>query len=754
LAGVGADLDLCRQARSLVEDLEMARRLQEARLQGTTISDQQHFDWIAKDAAYMAAFQDYGLNVDGLNPLAAAEQIRVRAIHRQLVAALEDWARTRRLMKADGAKQRLAVARAVDPDVLRNRLRDVLEPKDGVNLEEVVAAVPAEDWPVRSLELLGTVASDTSSGERVAALLVQAQQRHPDDFWINFTLGYLLNQLHPSQRAEPIRYYSIAVALRPQSPTAHVNLGISLARNGRVDDAIAEFREAIRLKNDYANAHGNLGVTLDQKGRLEETIDEYREAIRIDKDDPGFHLGLANALRKKGRLEESIAELREAIRLNTNYGEAHFNLALTLDQTGRHEEAIAEYREAVRVNTNNAKAHNNIGVVLAKKGHLDDAIAEYRKATLADPTYALAYINLGEALDDGGRPDEANAAYDEAIQVNKNNARVNKDNPEAHFRLGSALAKKGRKDEAMVAYREAIRVNRDHGEAHNRLGACLAEKGKAEEAIYEFREAIRVNDNDAEAHYHLGTALMHKGQLDQAIAKFHKAISIKKDYAEAHCNLGHILFKQGHFAEALREIKQGHEIGSKDSRWPYRSEQWVRTAELFVALESKLPTILKGEAQPADADESIMLAQMCQMYKGLYAAAARFYAEAFMAQPRLAEKLGSEGSRYDAACAAALAGCGQGKDADQTDDKERARLRQQALSWLQADLAAWQRVLKPQADKAGPLVREKMQHWLHDTDFTGVRDPDALAKLPEAESQEWQRLWRAVKNLRQRAEKQ
>src|SRR5207244_9715808 len=34
LAGVGADPDLRRQTRTLVEDLEMARRLQEARLQG------------------------------------------------------------------------------------------------------------------------------------------------------------------------------------------------------------------------------------------------------------------------------------------------------------------------------------------------------------------------------------------------------------------------------------------------------------------------------------------------------------------------------------------------------------------------------------------------------------------------------------------------------------------------------------------------------------------------------------------------
>jgi len=72
---------------------------------------------------------------------------------------------------------------------------------------------------------------------------------------------------------------------------------------------------------------------------------------------------------------------------------------------------------------------------------------------------------------------------------------------------------------------------------------------------------------------------------------------------------------------------------------------------------------------------------MCHQYKHLYAASARFYAEAFADQPQLAEDL-DEGHRYNAACAAALAGSGKGKDAGRLPDKEYARLRKQALDWL------------------------------------------------------------------------
>jgi hypothetical protein len=44
-----------------------------------------------------------------------------------------------------------------------------------------------------------------------------------------------------------------------------------------------------------------------------------------------------------------------------------------------------------------------------------------------------------------------------------------------------------------------------------------------------------------------------------------------------------------------------------------------------------------------------------------------------------------------------------------------------------------------------------MQHWLQDTDFAGVRAPEALAKLPERERKEWQALWEEVESLRKRA---
>ena len=107
--------------------------------------------------------------------------------------------------------------------------------------------------------------------------------------------------------------------------------------------------------------------------------------------------------------------------------------------------------------------------------------------------------------------------------------------------------------------------------------------------------------------------------------------------------------------------------------------------------------------------------------------------------------------RYNAACAAALAGCGKGEDADKIDDKQRANLRRQALDWLRADLKAW-RGLLDQKPASTPFASASLQHWLLDTDFAGVRGSEAIAKLPEAERRTWQDLWKDVADLLKRAE--
>jgi hypothetical protein len=173
-------------------------------------------------------------------------------------------------------------------------------------------------------------------------------------------------------------------------------------------------------------------------------------------------------------------------------------------------------------------------------------------------------------------------------------------------------------------------------------------------------------------------------------------------------------------------------LGSLRPGWDYPSARWLAEAERLAALDARLPAVLKG-AKPLDASEAAGLAELCLRFKALPATAARFYADAFASRPALADDL-EAGHRFSAACAAARAGCGR-EDGDKLDEKERARLRRQALDWLSADLAAWEK--RPQDARA----RQRLQAWQNSPDLAGVRDRESLAKLPPEEGREWAKLW-------------
>jgi hypothetical protein len=220
------------------------------------------------------------------------------------------------------------------------------------------------------------------------------------------------------------------------------------------------------------------------------------------------------------------------------------------------------------------------------------------------------------------------------------------------------------------------------------------------------------------------------------------------DYAEAHCNLGNVLRQAGRYAEALEELRRGHELGARQPNWRYPSADWVRECERLLALDARLPAVLKGDDHPGDAAERLAFAQLCYDRK-LLAAAARLYAEALKADPKLADDRQTQHA-YNAACVAALAGCGEGKDDPPPDDAARAKLRAQALGWLQDELAAWSKLLEGGQPEARATVRQRLEHWKVDTGLAGLRDETALAKRPADEQNACRALWAEVEALLQK----
>jgi tetratricopeptide (TPR) repeat protein len=187
-----------------------------------------------------------------------------------------------------------------------------------------------------------------------------------------------------------------------------------------------------------------------------------------------------------------------------------------------------------------------------------------------------------------------------------------------------------------------------------------------------------------------------------------------------------------------------------------------REAEAMIL--PNLPAFLRGQYQPQDNDERLALLGICQ-FQGLYAAAARLFADAFAADPGLADTLTTEcrfraareevpidrfevlntECRYLAARCAALAGCGLGKDGVKLSAKERTRWRQQARAWLQADLAVWARTLDRGSDRDRDLAKKMLTYWQAEPDLAGLREPPALDELSADERKDCLALWHEVR---------
>jgi serine/threonine-protein kinase len=484
---------------------------------------------------------------------------------------------------------------------------------------------------------------------------------------------------------------------------------------------ILTLARALRLAGDQATAEWLL-----------------RSAVLARPQEVVLHYALGKLLEERPapRWGEAVECYAQARALRPELGEA---LAFALTRSGRTREGLALYEWLTAGQRDNPWLHFRHGYALDMLGRRREAEAAYREALRLQPDIPGAQYNLGIALFDRGRYPEAEAAYREALGLKP-------DYLEAHHNLGSALFRQGRYPEAEAAYREAVRLRPDYAEAHNNLGGALRNQGRYEGAEAAYREAVRLRPDYAEAHVNLSGLLGGLGRYEEAEAAARKALRLQPDSPDAYCNLGRALQAQGQFTEALETLRRGDELGSKRPDWRYPSPAWVRQCERLVELDRKLPDVLKGQAEPADAAERGELASLCGRYKRLHVAAAQLYADAFTADPKLATDLQSQ-QRYSAACAAALAAVGQGEDAGQLPDKVVVMLRRQALHWLRADLGLYAKLAERDDPQAKEAVRQRLGQWQRGPALGSVRDPEALAQLPQGEREAWQTFWMRVQAL-------
>jgi Flp pilus assembly protein TadD len=205
-----------------------------------------------------------------------------------------------------------------------------------------------------------------------------------------------LNQVRYWKDSESL--FRHAVAVTENNYIAQGSLAQALSDQGRFDEAIEHYQEAIKANPADTVAYNSLGSILAQRGQADAAIEQFEAALKHRPDDFYAHNNLGMALIAKGRLDEGMEHFRQAATLNPADPDVQNNLGAALARKGRLDEAIQQYKRAIELRPTYAKAHQNLGVALARKGLLDLAIGEFQEAVRLQPDYAEAQKNLAYAL--------------------------------------------------------------------------------------------------------------------------------------------------------------------------------------------------------------------------------------------------------------------------------------------------------------------------------------------------------------------
>jgi tetratricopeptide (TPR) repeat protein len=213
---------------------------------------------------------------------------------------------------------------------------------------------------------------------------------------------------------EAILYYNEALKLAPNYSEANIRLANALSQKGEIDRAIAYYKKALKHKTDcykihynrlvkqYRTAcyelHRNLANHLSKQEKNDEAIEHYIDSLELNPDQPEVYYNLATILVKEGRLGEAVVYYNEALKLRSDYFEARNNLATVLAKQGKLKESIEHLQEMVRTNPNESVLHGNLGIAYHRLGELDKAIMHWKLALRLKPDYVTILNKLAWLL--------------------------------------------------------------------------------------------------------------------------------------------------------------------------------------------------------------------------------------------------------------------------------------------------------------------------------------------------------------------
>lgn len=189
-----------------------------------------------------------------------------------------------------------------------------------------------------------------------------------------------------------LREYIAALNIDPESPTAHYNLACFLATHGR-ELAVREYQHVSKLEFDYPEVHLNLGLTLAEQGRFEEAIQSYQTALELDPEDPVARHELATVLMDLARHAEAIPHLRAVVKKAPDGLDAWIDLGISYASKGFYDEAGRALKHALSLDGTDVLANYHMAALHAVRGDNAGALEHLGIAATTDQERVAAWVH-------------------------------------------------------------------------------------------------------------------------------------------------------------------------------------------------------------------------------------------------------------------------------------------------------------------------------------------------------------------------
>lgn len=175
-----------------------------------------------------------------------------------------------------------------------------------------------------------------------------------------------------------------------------------------------EQQEKVKAFSAEIKQHFDLGVQLAEQGKYEEAIVEFNQALERDQEQPGILARVADAYSRSGKNDEALATLDKALAITPSDASLYTTKGAILSRMGKTAESQEAFKKAMELNPAGAAQNSyNIGITLMNSGEMEQAAEAFKAAIAADANYAEAYYQLGMCL--SGKP-ETFAAAVEALE--------------------------------------------------------------------------------------------------------------------------------------------------------------------------------------------------------------------------------------------------------------------------------------------------------------------------------------------------